>query len=154
MDNFRAFTLKSFDGTLNMLKTDTIVTSSYSDASKDGVCKKWTGLWDTGASNSCITQQIVNNLGLTSIGQRRMRTANGEVDVSTYSVDFELPNGLRVKNILVSCCDLGGDVDVLIGMDVIMNGDFAITNTDHNTTFSFRIPSIQEIDFEEELKKI
>ena len=32
-------------------------------------------------------------------------------------------------------------------MDVICNGDLAITNLDDKTTFSFRIPSETEIDF-------
>ena len=33
------------------------------------------------------------------------------------------------------------EYDVVIGMDVICNGDMAITNKDDKTTFSFRIPS-------------
>jgi len=36
---------------------------------------------------------------------------------------------------------------MLIGMDVICKGDFAITNFQGNTTFSFRMPSMYEIDF-------
>ena len=39
------------------------------------------------------------------------------------------------------------EYDVVIGMDVICNGDLAITNQDDKTTFSFRIPSVAEIDF-------
>ena len=39
------------------------------------------------------------------------------------------------------------DIDVLIGMDVIKYGDFSITNTNGKTTFSFRTPSIKEIDY-------
>ncbi len=33
------------------------------------------------------------------------------------------------------------DIDVLIGMDVIVFGDFLITNKDNMTTFQFRTPS-------------
>lgn len=152
MDKFRAYTYKSPYGHLNMLKTYTIVMASYSAKSVVSAHKNWIGLWDTGASNSCITQRIVKDLDLVPIGKKTMRTANGEVVVDTYIVDFGLPNGLTVKGVQVSCCDLGDDVDVLIGMDVIMNGDFAITNTNQKTTFSFRIPSIQEIEYEKELK--
>ena len=36
---------------------------------------------------------------------------------------------------------------MLIGMDVINAGDFAITNKDGKTVFSFRIPSMERIDF-------
>jgi len=37
--------------------------------------------------------------------------------------------------------------DVAIGMDVICKGDFAVTNKDDLTLFSFRIPSETAIDF-------
>ena len=38
-------------------------------------------------------------------------------------------------------------------MDIIKHGDFSITNTNNRTTFSFRTPSIQEIDYVKESKK-
>jgi hypothetical protein len=41
-------------------------------------------------------------------------------------------------------CD---EYDVIIGMDVICNGDYAITKQDGKTTSSFRIPLEVEIDF-------
>lgn len=37
--------------------------------------------------------------------------------------------------------------DVLIGMDVINNGDFSVTNHGGVTKFSFRMPSQNHIDF-------
>ena len=42
------------------------------------------------------------------------------------------------------------DTDVLIGMDIINRGDFAVTNQNRKTKFSFRFPSIGDIDFVEE----
>lgn len=36
---------------------------------------------------------------------------------------------------------------VLIGMDIIGMGDFAVTNINEKTILSFRIPSVREIDF-------
>ena len=36
---------------------------------------------------------------------------------------------------------------VLIGMDIINLGDFAVTNKNGRTAFSFRTPSIEYIDF-------
>ena len=36
---------------------------------------------------------------------------------------------------------------LLIGMDIIGLGDFAVTNANGKTTFSFRVPSVREIDF-------
>lgn len=43
--------------------------------------------------------------------------------------------------------DLGDNADILIGMNVINFGDFAITNPGGNTQFSFRVPGHGDIDF-------
>jgi hypothetical protein len=50
--------------------------------------------------------------------------------------------------------DTSDNCDIIIGMDIITQGDFAITNFGGNTFFSFRMPSIQTIDFEGELRRI
>ena len=154
MDNrFLAFTLKS-TGIMNMLKTDTLVLSNVRNASVPYTPKLWRGLWDTGASKSSITQRIVDDLNLIPVGNTNISTANGVVTVNTYFVDFGLPNGVTITNVLVSCADLGDDIDVLIGMDIIRHGDFSITNVNGKTTFSFRTPSIQEIDYVKESNNI
>ena len=40
-----------------------------------------------------------------------------------------------------------GDYDVIIGMDIIILGDFVITNKDDQTWFAFRYPSSEYIEF-------
>ena len=48
-----------------------------------------------------------------------------------------------------------GDVQgaqVLIGMDVIAQGDFSITNYKGITWFSFRVPSLHQLDYVEDNK--
>lgn len=152
MGNFSAFTLKS-QGILNMLKTDTLVLSTVRNSKNDYTPKMWRGLWDTGASNSSITQRIVDDLSLIPVGKSNVSTANGIVPVNTYCIDIGLPNGVTVKNVIVSCCELGSDIDVLIGMDIIKHGDFSITNINNKTTFSFRIPSTKEIDYVKESRE-
>ena len=37
------------------------------------------------------------------------------------------------------------DYEVVIGMDIISRGDFVFTNHEGHSTFSFRIPSEEEI---------
>lgn len=153
MDKFLAFTLKS-NGIMNMLKTDTLVLSDVRNNTIPFTPKLWKGLWDTGASKSSITQRIVDDLNLIPVGNTNISTANGVVTVNTYFVDFGLPNGVTVKNVLVSCADLGDDIDILIGMDIIRHGDFSITNVNNKTTFSFRTPSVEEIDYVKETRNI
>ena len=151
MGNFRAFTLKS-NGIMNMLKTDALVLSEIRDKTKSYTPKMWRGLWDTGASKSSINKRIADDLSLIPVGNINISTANGVVPVNTYFVDVGLPNGVTVKNVLVSCADLGDDIDILIGMDIIRHGDFSVTNVNNKTTFSFRTPSIQEIDYVKEAR--
>lgn len=43
-------------------------------------------------------------------------------------------------------------VGILIGMNVICKGDFAISNYEGRTAMSFRFPSMGMIDFEKEIQ--
>jgi len=42
------------------------------------------------------------------------------------------------------------DCDIIIGMDIMTQGDLALTNLEGRTVFSFRIPSLHTVDFEAE----
>ena len=153
MDIFSAFTLRA-NGILDMLKTETLINSNIRDKNKSiDINKKWRGLWDTGASKSYVDKRVEVELGLIPVGKGTISTANGVVSVNTYFVNLTLPNRVTVRDVLVTCADLGNDIDVLIGMDIIRHGDFSITNTNRSTTFSFRIPSITEIDYVKESNK-
>ena len=61
-------------------------------------------------------------------------------------MNIRLPNGVGFSGIRVTLGELG-DADMLIGMDIINQGDFAVTNSNGKTKFSFRIPSQADIDF-------
>ena len=116
------------------------------------VPKNYTAIWDTGATSSCITQRIVDDLGLQSVGSQRLSTANGFVMSNTYLVAFMLPNNTLVENVLASCADLSPDTDVLIGMDIITLGNFAVSTYENSTWFSFVIPSTGHVDYVEDMK--
>lgn len=141
----KSFTLKA-PGRLEKLQTDVLVFSPIKSNTLP-IPKMWRGLWDTGASFSCINQRIVDDLKLSLIGKKQISTANGAREVNTYVVNIGLPNNVIVQNVIVACADLGSNIDLLIGMDIISLGDFAITNVNGKTTFSFRLPSISIIDF-------
>ena len=108
------------------------------------------GIWDTGATGSLISANVVERCDLKQTGVATIRTANGNEDtVPTYIVNLRLPNQVVVMGIPVARGSFG-DADVLIGMDVITKGDFAVSNWDGKTSFSFRVPSRGEIDFVKE----
>lgn len=137
-------------------KIDSIVTESYiyapTDFAQGGPVKRvkiQRSLWDTGASVTLISARVAKVLGLTSIGKSGVSGYNQGIDVKdTFLVHIGLPTGDIITNIMAMEFDTD-EYDVVIGMDVICNGDLAITNKDDKTTFSFRIPSEQEIDFSE-----
>lgn len=88
---------------------------------------KFKTIWDTGATNSVITESVIRQLSLQPTGKVKTSGVHGEEVVSTYIVDIGLPNHVVIANVQVSEGKLiGGKVDVLIGMDIIQAGDFAI----------------------------
>ena len=94
-----------------------------------------------------ISPKVVDACGLSSIGVQRVRYASGTADnVETFLVNIRLPNNVGFSPLRVTLGELG-DADLLIGMDIINQGDFAVTNSQNKTKFSFRIPSQADIDF-------
>lgn len=109
--------------------------------------KEYLAIWDTGATGTVITERVAKECGLLPISMCRVETAGGTRDSSVYLVNIRLPNGVGIQNLKVTEATLNGDVDILIGMDIIAGGDFAITNKDGKTVFSYRVPSMECIDF-------
>ena len=117
--------------------------------------RDYIAIWDTGATHSAITRKVVDDLNLQPTGVRETRHAGGKSSNNTYLVNIALPNRVIVPHVRVTEVQLIPDDNVsdnkqpqlLIGMDIISLGDFAVTNANGKTTFSFRVPSVQEIDF-------
>ena len=108
------------------------------------------GLWDTGATGSAITKSMASALGLFSLGKRYVRGVHGVKETDVYYVSITLNNkNITIKAKVTECNELSHDksVGLLIGMNIITKGDFAVTNYQGNTTMSFRVPSLGKIDF-------
>jgi predicted aspartyl protease len=103
-------------------------------------------VWDTGATNTAISQKVVNECELKPVGVTVVSTAGGVCETEVYLINIFLPNQVGFPGITVTKADLG-PCDVLIGMDVICKGDFALTHQNGKTVFSFRYPSMTTIDF-------
>jgi len=110
------------------------------------------GIWDTGATSCVITKDLVTELQLTPIGQIVVHGVHGNKRVNSYIIKMNLvgKSDIQIATIATECDTLSedGSVGMLIGMDVISNGDFAITNFQNKTTMSFRTPSSHKIDYE------
>ena len=103
-------------------------------------------LWDTGATCSCISQKVADELDLPVIANHSIRGVTGEAVKNVHVVDLFLPSNLLLKNVMVICADII-DCDILIGMNIIAIGDFVVSNFNGRTLFTFRYPSMHGYDF-------
>jgi len=149
---FIAFTI-SGRGRLSVLKSDVEVTIDKK-INPDSEKKKYQAIWDTGATNTVISNRVANEMKLVPTGMVKVSTANGTTEAYKYIVSLVLPNKLVIEDIEVTSGNLGDGVDLLIGMDIICLGDFAVTNVNGKTIFSYRYPSCETIDYCKEAKKI
>lgn len=105
-------------------------------------------VWDTGATSTVITKHVVTQCLLKPIGMAQIHSVDASKLAYTYFIDITLPNNLEFRNIkVIETEQLGNDEDVLIGMDIISEGDFAVSTYQGRTSFTFRTPSIERIDF-------
>ena len=83
-----------------------------------------------------------------------MTTPSSQSDErSTYLVDIVLPNNVKVNDHVVIDSDIDNqNIGMLIGMDIITMGDFAVSNFNNQTIFTFRIPSECKTDYVQEIR--
>ena len=146
---FRAFTTK-YSGLINRIVTEVNVTCAYDPQNPPSPIPTLVAtstLWDTGATGSAITPSLVAKLGLISTGTAIVNHAGGSSQCNTYLVNLYLPNRVAIAGVYVTECADTAQFGVILGMDVIVQGDFSITNSGGRTWVSFRIPSIKEIDY-------
>lgn len=158
MKEVRAFT-GSADRLVNQLVSE--VGISFPHSPEDGleinkvVIKKFRAIWDTGATTSVITNKVVQELNLKPIGKTPVQGVTGRAISNRFLINFYLPNKVIIPYVSVTESQgLAGNFDILIGMDIINLGDFVVTNYDNKTKFSFRMPSIEEIDFVRNMQSI
>jgi hypothetical protein len=108
---------------------------------------QFSAIWDTGATNTAIASTVVQKLNLKPITFTRVGTGGGEVIAPVHLINIVLPNNVIIPNVQVTELKDFNSCDVLIGMDIISQGDFALTHVNDSACFSFRMPSSKEIDF-------
>lgn len=105
-------------------------------------------LWDTGATGSCICKGLARHLDLTPIDMCNVRGVSGISQSNVFLIDILLPSNFTISNVRVSEFLDNGAFEIIIGMDIITLGDFAISNKDKKTIVSFRTPPANfPIDF-------
>ena len=138
------------DGLKDVLTNEAQVAAAYTPpgASSAPRFKKYNSIWDTGATNTVITKRVSQDCHLKAIAMTRVRGVHGIKMASLCLINIRLPNELEISKLQVTEAEeLSSGADVLIGMDIIGRGDFAVSNYRGNTTFTFRHPSLEQIDF-------
>ncbi len=97
-------------------------------------------LVDTGATTTAVSDRLAAGLGLKAVAQCKVSAAGGVHISNVYSIDVLLRSMVTFANIEATEFVFDGKFDVILGMDVLMLGDLAITNADHKTVLSFRVP--------------
>ncbi|MDR3337272.1 MAG: retropepsin-like domain-containing protein [Treponema sp.] len=130
--------------------TDSIVTSVeiFSDVYDEVTSYLTNALWDTGAMGSVIAPTVVAKLNLDIVDTVEITGINGTsvAEVTVISVHF--PSSAIINDLRVAVCAMSPETEMILGMDAITQMDFAITNGNGQTQFSFAIPPHKDkIDF-------
>ncbi len=144
-----------YNGKARDLRTKIGISEYKKDTIKRQPAFNGIAIWDTGATASVITAKVASELGLIPIGKTNVRGANITKISNVYLVNIYLPNRVQVVGVRVTEIDeITGNFDVLIGMDIITLGDFAVTSKSNITKISYQMPSTHDIDFVIENKRI
>jgi len=133
---------RKFSGRAHVLDSECQVSAAFDPVNGDTPepFKQFMAIWDTGATGSVITENAAKALNLSPSGMTVVHGVNGEHQAPTYLVNIGLPPDVMFSGLRVTQGILGGYYDVLIGMDIIGAGDFAVSFCDQKTVMSFRIP--------------
>lgn len=155
-ESYRAFTFET-RGVVKELITNAQVSVPYdpNQGHEPPPTHQAQALWDTGATNCAITEELVKRVGLKPVGRAKVHGQGGEKEQNVYLLNVHLPNGVAMVGIRATeCASTTGKFDLIIGMDIIAKGDFSVSSADGITKFSFRYPAMKAPDFAEELEAL
>lgn len=144
-----AFTYKA-QNRMNVLLSDVKV-SATQELKTNANIVDFKAIWDTGATNTAISERVVKQCNLMPISKATVNTASGQKIVNVYLIDLYLPNNVVIRKVRATEFTAVEGSDLLIGMDVISMGDLAISNYMGKTCFSFRVPSIVCTDYVQQI---
>jgi hypothetical protein len=155
---YRGF-IKSYDCPTNKLTTIiNIIPIASIDKNLRNMAIEVKALWDTGATLSFIKPELRDNFKLSMVRTGSSATIAGVG--GQVKADFTIVSLLLAQNFVLEYCpvyvvDFPVNFDMVIGMDIINMGDFAVSNTENKTSFSFVVPPLPDrINFAEKAKML
>ncbi len=152
----RAFSVKA-DKRLNIIKVQVGIAETLSDGSEPSqaaIQTYWAKI-DTGANTSCISNNVIDALGLEAVRLVTVQTDQGTEHKNQYIVDVYLPNRIRFTpiNVFGITANSALGYDCIIGMDILSNTDISLSYANNETLFSLRIPASGGVDFVQLIEK-
>lgn len=153
MPSLKTAFLQISRGIVRELITDCQVGNNLDKDAKDPETKSYKALLDTGATDSGITKKVAEECGLIATDKAMVQFPSGMQECDVYLVDIYLPENVLISRVRASEIEPqesleNEPLDVLIGMDILSQGDFAMSNFQNRTMFAFRYPSMADIDAE------
>jgi hypothetical protein len=106
----------------------------------------WTmGVVDTATNVPCVTPAVLQQLGTVSTGQSSSHTAAGQVPAKLFEVSLSIPPPSNVPGPMLTRRDLTvmelpspvPGVDVLIGLDILLDCKLLLDGPAHRFTLEF-----------------
>jgi hypothetical protein len=148
---YRGFT-QTYPSIVNRLITPiSIAPVSSRNKAIRGIPVKLKALWDTGAMKSLIKPELVKRLDLQMyrVGSAvSFSGIGGRVKADFTMLTIFLTDNMGIEGCPAYVINFPGGADIIIGMDIINMGDFAVCNIEGQTSFSFAMPPLPDrIDF-------
>ena len=103
-------------------------------------------VWDTGATNTCISPHLANTMKLKSVGNAPIEGISGNSKALLFKSDLLLPNNIVFRDHLFYGTGLGS-VDMLLGMDIISKCNSSIMPIENGIEFLFKIPIVKNNEY-------
>jgi hypothetical protein len=144
---YRAF-IKSYGKPVNRLITPAgLIPISSADKALRNTMVEVQTFWDTGSTLTCMKPRLRDRLRLLmarSDSPKYIAGIGGVVKADFTIVSILLASNFEIEYCPVHVLDFPSSADLLIGMDIIEMGDFAVCNMNNETSFSFIVPPLPE----------
>ena len=150
-NRFKSFTIKATKRIIHDYAHPELIETGYSlelnikITNNDFIPKEYRAAFDTRASHCFLSKRIVNELALKSFNCKRL----DDKYFYMYKINLIFPQNIIFIDI-DSFDDFGNmspDIDIIIGMNVLHQMDFAFTKKDDEYLFTVRHPHKEPIDF-------
>jgi hypothetical protein len=111
----------------------------YADESQKPMIEA-SALWDTGADCCAISTGMIAEMGIRELYSEKAGGFGGQKDdVPHYSIDIAIGDNHIIENVLAIAYESLGSHDIILGMNVITLGDFALMREGEGSRFVFKL---------------